>query len=484
MRLVFLVPLGFAAGAIACRLLLLHAPATFAVDLVQPLVVVTYWGSFGSLTWLALFVAIAIASVGYVFALCHPEHVILSRVRSANSLSKDEGRPSVVEGTPTVTMIYSALACGAALFFPVVFSSDIYAYAGYGSMALHGLNPYAHAAVTLRGPLMDAVLWQWGNPPPACVYGPAFLWFAQAIVAIFAALGPSAPLWAFRISACVALVLCAPLANAAFAHSSTRVRAAAVAGIVLNPVAIWAAAEGHNDVYLVAIVLAGFAVIARGRPFTGAVIVALSALVKAPGLLAAAAAPLMFAASRARSRVVAGSLLGLTAAAIIAWPAMLQLSRNAGHGSYFPQFSLQYALDAAFGATAALSLTAALAAALAIGGCVLLWKKDRSGAALLALALWIAIPNPYPWYALWILPAALLAWETPAAWAIVALTLGSVVRYLPDATTDLSTASSVAIALLPFVVAAAVFTACSKCLRSGLPENRTPAPDSALYRFP
>jgi hypothetical protein len=458
-RLAFLVPLGFASGAILCRLLLLKPPSTFAVDRAQPLAVVTYWGNFGALMFLALVVAIAIASVGYVFALRRRD-------------------------TLRTTVIWSALACTAALFFPVVFSSDAYAYAGYGLMALHGLNPYAHAAVTMRGPLMDAVLWQWGNPPPACVYGPAFVWFAQAVVTIFAGFGPAAPLWAFRIGACAALVLCAPLSNVAFAQCSARVRAAAVAGIALNPVAIWAAAEGHNDVYLIAIVLAGFALIARARPFTGAVVVALSALLKAPGLLAAAAAPLMFAGSRARSRVLTGTLLGLAVAAALGWPALLQLSRNSGRGIYFPQFSLQYMLNAAFGVPAAIVLTAALAATLGAGGCMLLWKKNRSGAALLALALWIAVPNPYPWYALWILPAALIAWETPAAWAIVALTLSSAVRYLPDATTDLSTPLSVEIALAPLAIAAAVFIACRRRLRSGLPENHTPAPDSALYRFP
>jgi alpha-1,6-mannosyltransferase len=473
MRLAFLVPLGFAAGAITCRLLLLHALTTFAVDRAQPLAVVTYWGSFGLTMWLALFVAIVIASVGYIACLTSP--------RLASVPDAARGRSTTLTMTTRSITICSALACGAALFFPVVFSSDVYAYAGYGLIALHGLNPYAHAVVTLRGPLMDAVLWQWGNPPPVCVYGPAFVWFAQAIVAIFGGFGPAAPLWALRVGACGALVLCAPLAYAAFPE---RTRAAASAGIALNPIAIWAAAEGHNDVYLVAIVLAGFALIVRGRPLTGAVVVALSALVKALGLLAAAAAPLMFAASRSRSRVLAGSLVGLGAAALIAWPALLQLSRNAGHGGYFPQFSLQYVLNATFGVSAAIALAVTLAAALAIGGCVLLWKENRSGFALLALALWIAIPNPYPWYALWILPAALLAWDTPAAWTIVTLALSSVLRYLPDATTDLSTPSSVAIALLPFAIAAAVFIACSRRLRSALPESRRTAPDSALYRFP
>jgi hypothetical protein len=409
--------------------------------------------------FLALLGAIAIASVGYIAGLVKLGRPSTTRIEDA-LLRMTPEKPATTPVKPTttiMTMIYSALACGAALFFPVVFSSDAYAYAGYGLMALHGLNPYAHAAVTLRGPLMDAVLWQWGNPPPACVYGPAFVWFAQAVVAIFIGFGPAAPLWAFRIGACAALVLCAPLADAAFGPFSSRTRAAAVAGIALNPVAIWSAAEGHNDVYLIAIVLAGFALIARARPFSGAVVVALSALVKAPGLLAAAAAPLIAAGRRTRFRILIGVLVGFDVVGFVSWPALVQLARGARHGAYFPQFSLQYALEAAFGASAALALTAALAATLVVAGCVLLWKKNRSGAALLALALWIAIPNPYPWYALWILPAALIAWETPAAWAIVALTLGSAVRYLPDSTTDVSRATGIFVALAPLAAAAITF---------------------------
>jgi len=463
-RLAFLVPLGFAAGAVLCRLLLVQAPAAFAIDRAQPLAVVTYWGSFGRLMFLALIFAVAIASAGYVAALCR-------------------GRNAPLRMTTSATMAYSALACIAALFFPVVFSSDVYAYAGYGFIALHGSNPYAHAAVTLRGPLMDAVLWQWGNPPPVCVYGPAFVWLAQAAVAIFGGLGAAAPLWALRVCSCIALVLCAPLASAAFARCSPRIRAAAVACIALNPVAIWSAAEGHNDPYLIAIVLAGFGLIARARPLTGAVIVGLSALVKAPGVLAAAAAPLMFNGDRARSRVLAGSLLGLAATAIIAWPVLAQLSRDAGHGSYFPQFSLQYALGVAFGTAAARWIAAACAAACATAGFILLAKRNPNCAALFASALWIAVPNPYPWYALWILPIVPLLLETPAAWAIVALSLGSALRYLPDATTDLSTGAGLAIALAPLAIASAVFIACSRRRRWDLPENRKPVPDSALYHF-
>ncbi len=451
MRLALLVPVGFAAGAIACRLLLVHAPRAFGVDLAQPLVVVTYWGNFGALMFLALFAAIAIASIGYIACLTPPRLASKPEAPfdSLRSLRTPAGHSTTLMMTTRPTMTYCALACAAALFFPVVFSSDVYAYAGYGLMALHGLNPYAHAAIAVRDPLIDAVLWQWGNPPPACVYGPAFVSFARTIVAIFVGFGPAAPLWALRVGACAALVLCAPLAFAAFPAST---RAAAALGIALNPVAIWSAAEGHNDTLLIAIVLAGFALLARGRPFVGAAVVALSGLVKAPGLLAAAAAPLMYASSSSRSRVWLGTALGLAATAAVAWPAFEQLSRDTGHGGYFPQFSLQYALNLFLGTPVTLAVTSAGAAVCAAAGVIMLRKKELQGAPLLALALWIAIPNPYPWYALWILPIAFVAWETPAAWTIVALTLCVAARYFPDATTDVPRAFSLAIVCSEFAI--------------------------------
>jgi hypothetical protein len=467
LRLAPLVPLGFLGGTLLARALLVHAPASIAVDRAQPLVVVTYWQQFGFVMWLALFIAIAVASVGYVAALVYARAWF-----------------DKLTMTLIVTMTLSALACVAALAFPVVFSSDAYAYVGYGWLALHGVSPYAHAPVTIRDQLMTAVLWQWGNPPPVCVYGPAFVWFAQTIVAMFQGFGPAAPLWALRVSACVTLVLCAPLAFYAFANFSPRTRLAAAAGIALNPVAIWAAAEGHNDVFLIAIILAAFALIARSLPLAGAFLLALSPLVKLPGLPAAAVAAFAYARDPSRfSRVLIGTIGGFALAAFAAWPALSQLSRNpVARGHYAPQFSLQYALSSTFSDSTAIAVTAALVVSCVIAGCILLRRRDVTGAPLLALALWIAIPDPYPWYALWILPVAFVAWETPAAWAIVALTLCAVTRYLPDATTDLSRNLSLAIVGAQLLIPAGVFIAGSMRSRPVLPENRTAALGSAFFR--
>ena len=428
LRVVF-VPLGFALGALLCRIWLAHPPAAYAFDLAQPLAVVTYWQRFGFLMWVALFLAVAIASVGYIAAL--------------NS------------STPLrMTIMMCALACGAALAFPVVFSSDAYAYALYGWMSLHGLSPYAHAAIAARSPLSNAALWQWGNPPPVCVYGTAFVWFSELLVAGFAHFGVSAALWSFRIAACASLVLCAPLAYAAFPG---RARAAAAAGIALNPIAIWCCAEGHNDVYVLAIALAGFALVRRSRAFAGAALLALSGLVKIPGLIAAAAATLAYWRDARFSRMFSGAAAGLAICILIGLPALAQLTRNASRGHYyFPQFSLQYVLATVLGDSAGVVLTAALVLACAGLGTVLAVKRNEDAPAVFALAVWFAIPNPYPWYTLWILPLAFLG-SAPARSAIVALTLFTMLRYLPDATTDIPAAPSDLIALAPIAAAAAAW---------------------------
>ena len=436
------------------------APASIGVDRAQPLTVVTYWQHFGAQMWLALALAIVVASIGYVGML-----------RAAST-------GSAALRYLSVTMVLSALACGAALLFPVVFSSDVYAYAGYGDMVLHGINPYAHARIAVHDPLLDAMVWQWGNPPPLCVYGPAFVWLAKAIVATFLPLGAAAPLWALRILACLSLILCAPLAYAAFAPFSRSVRLAAAAGIALNPGAIGSAAEGHNDSLALAIVLGGFALASRAAPFWGALIVALSALVKAPGLAAAVALGAASFSDRSKfARIASGAALGIAFVLALALPLEHGVRTQllpAGH--YFPQFSLQYV---------SVPLTIVVIGALLWAACM---PSTSSGSLRylrmtpVALAALLAVPNPYPWYAIWLLPVAFLAWESAAAWSLIFLSLLMALRYYPDATSaHLSRPLGVAIVALEFGVPLLLMAAHIWSARQGRREIRMPVPDFAPH---
>lgn len=460
MRVAALVPVGFAAGALLCGALLQRAPHEVATDLAQPLVVVTYWQQFGGAMWASLILAVAIATVGYIAVL-----------RSPCALR--------------ATIVTSALACAAALAFPVVFSSDVYAYAGYGAMALHGIDPYSHARIVLRDPLLDAVQWQWGNPPPMCVYGPAFVWIAREIVAIFLPLGTAAPLWALRIAACAALVACAPLAYAAFANRTSAQRLRAACGIALNPIAIWACAEGHNDVFMLCIVLAGFVLLRRNRAFAAALVIALSALVKAPGLLAAGGFAIASWHNRSRfGRVLSGTLAGIAIVAALALPLEYGVQAHlTPSGHYSPQFSAQALLALAVPVQFAAAITLLACAVAAIAGVRRLLAGRLDGALVLALAAWLALPNVYPWYAVWILPLAFVSWNSRAAWAIVAASLLVVLRYYGDATTDLSHGATIAIVLLQFGLPLALVTVPrTSRARRDLPEIRKSAPDFATLR--
>ena len=374
-----------------------------SAGLSQPLVVVTEWGANGAI--LVGFLLLAISAAGCVYG------VLLRR-----------GAFSSVAALTLTT----SLALAAAWCVPLIFSSDVYAYAAYGEMARLGLNPYARTFPIGGDALIQDAIWQWSGPYPVCVYGPAFVLLAKSVVGTFAWWGTLAQLQALRATASIALVACVPLAYAAYqGDRKSRLRAAATIG--LNPVAIWCAAEGHNDALALALVLMGFALLQRRLPAVGAAIVAFSALVKLPGIAAAGA----LAVVDRRARI--GAALGIAAVAFASLPMIAGIAtRLAPHGVYSPQASLQ-AIAAPLGPVPAL-LTAAIAASfLAARGLKLLRLAALEGWVWLGLAAWVLVPNPYPWYALWLLAIAALAPRRRVAATAILLSFTSLLRYVPDA---------------------------------------------------
>src|SRR5581483_9229595 len=57
----------------------------------------------------------------------------------------------------------AALALVAALTWPVLFSSDVYAYAAYGDEALRGIDPSAPLPAQVSDPILRAANWQWSG---------------------------------------------------------------------------------------------------------------------------------------------------------------------------------------------------------------------------------------------------------------------------------------------------------------------------------
>ena len=384
----------------------------------QPIVVVTDWGehAFGPLAVLIGF--IALAGVLYWRMLARGD----------------------VFSLPALIAL-ATLGLAAAWCAPVIFSSDVYAYAAYGELARLGLDPYVRVLHAGNDPLIANAAWQWSGSLPVCVYGPAFVALARSIVAATAPLGALAQLQALRLVASAAFLFCAPLAYAAF-EGDRRARLRAAATLALNPVAIWCAAEGHNDALALAVVLAGIALVRKRLFPIGAAIVALSALIKPQG----AAAAIALGASDRRAR--AGAAFGLAIVVVLWLPALAAIAKQvAPHGQYAPQASLQ-AVFAPLGAVPAIAVAAAVSIGLVVGGVRLLRGGRRDGWVFLGLAAWVLIPNPYPWYAIWLVALAAMAAHTKAWRVALLLSFSSVLRYLPDAIATPAPAGSVALGTL------------------------------------
>ncbi len=300
----------------------------------------------------------------------------------------------------------------------------MYAYAAYGEMARLGIGPYSHAPLPSGNALFDAAVWQWGNPPPICVYGPAFVAISDGIVSLTSRFAPLAALGALRVLSTCALLVAGALAYAAYdGNRAARLRAAVI--IAGNPIGIWCAAEGHNDALALCVALAGFA-LARASAPAGAALAALSGAVKGPGILAA----LPIALRDPRARI--GAIVGAVATILVSIPLLRAAATQvAPAGHYAPEASLQ----AIFGAFPPLAIAAALAAfvALARAGYVRIARGDAGGWPYLALAAWVLIPNPYPWYGLWLLAVAAVAPRSRASLVAIALSFTSLLRYAPDA---------------------------------------------------
>jgi len=416
------VPLAFAAGGAVVRLALQKAPHAIATDLAQPLPVVTAWHDYGGWMWAVLALSIAIATGAAIVAIAD------LRLRPP---------------TRIVTWAVFAAAAAtliAALAWPVVFSSEVYAYAAYGDLAARGLDPYVRNAVPPGDALAAAAAWQWGGVTPPCVYGPAFVAIAR-LVAL-----PALPAWAtllaFRLLACSAFLgAAAVLSTALGGIVPQRLRLAATAAFALNPVALWCVAEGHNDALMVLFAVGGAALARSRAALWGGFVIALASLVKAPGIALGAALAFWSAAPRSARRVAVG--LGVGCAVVLVWgvPAALRAVTEVGrHGRYAPQFSLQalagwlvHGIEPSSAVAWGAAITVAVCACFALVGLGALRARDASALAWFALAIWLALPNPYPWYALWVLPIAAVAIEQPPFTALWAATISIAVRYLPDA---------------------------------------------------
>jgi hypothetical protein len=326
----------------------------------------------------------------------------------------------------------AALALACALAVPLRLSADVWAYAAYGALLAHGADPWSHAyraadVAPFADPLLAAALRAWDGSLPRDVYGPLFTLSSAALVAVTRPFGPSGTVLAFRVLAALALLGCVALA------SRTRPRLAAL--LALHPVVLWSAAEGHNDVFWLALVLLSDR--ARGAPARLGALVA-AAAVKAVALIPLAAAlvalpqrgPLGCAPVRTRVAAASVALAALLAAYA---PLLWSVVRNGfDHGDGAPRVSLVH--GAALAAWSGSAVPLAVAVVLGLAACAAAVRAWRGGDALAGLALlgWTALPAPEPWYAVWLLSVVALAGRTPASAALLVASFTGLAGYVQD----------------------------------------------------
>jgi hypothetical protein len=399
-----------AVAALAVRALDASAPAALALQLAQPLKVLTGAGRFGALQLTILIAGLAAATVAY-------------RV----TIRKNPNRPATTLACAALALAVCAWAV------PIAFSSDVYAYAVYGEALLRGLDPFARLTLDASDPLFAAARVQWGASVPACVYGWGFVGAAASVLRISAPWGVTGQISGLRVLSSIAMLACGALTFWAISGDrARRLQAAALVGC--NPVALWCAVEGHNDALALAFGLLGCA-LAHRRPQLGAAVAGAAGAFKLPAVVAALPAGL-------RGRAWIGALAGVAVTVAASWPILAHWAAGTNaHGAYAPHVSLQALLFAVFapvlgrGTATAIAFFAAIAAAgiLARRTIVDLRNGRRQGWIRLVLAAWLLVPNPYPWYGLWLIAIATVAPETREARAAVWIPVAALLRYYPDA---------------------------------------------------
>jgi hypothetical protein len=209
-----------------------------------------------------------------------------------------------------LVVVSGALASLLLLLTPPTLSTDLYRYAVFGRMIVtRGLNPYVTPGNALAGDPILALADGTGIPT---YYGPLFT-DLSVLAALVGGAGPIRTALAFKLMATASGALAA-WAVVALARQQGRSGLLPLALVVLNPlVLLETPGNGHNEIVMMGLALAGLAIAGRGRPNLGFALLVCSVHIKwvtAPLVALVAIARLHDTAGlRARARQLAGMLL-------------------------------------------------------------------------------------------------------------------------------------------------------------------------------
>ena len=298
------------------------------------------------------------------------------------------------------------------LLAPPLLSADIFGYVGMARLpAVHHLDPYVFGTGAVPSDPIRTYL-RWRDARSA--YGPLFTALSELLVP----LGIAGAVWTFKwIAFLASLATVAMVWRLAERRGIDPRFAAALVG--LNPIVlVFEVGGGHNDALVVALTVAGIALIEGRRAVGGgAAFVVGAALKVTPGLLL----PFAFAGRPdRRPGVVAGALLAGLAAAAVALAAFgshafafLSTVPGAHGGVATHSVPNELALrltGAGLSPTARTAASVLAAAAIAVA----LWRAWRGAdwitcAGWATLALLLGTAWLLPWYATWLTPLAALS---------------------------------------------------------------------------
>jgi hypothetical protein len=355
------------------------------------------------------------------------------------------------EGLSARVVLMSIAALHAlVLLAPPLLSTDVFSYQAYARMgSLYGTNPYLYGphAIALD-PLYPFIGAKWVSTPT--VYGPVF----TVLTYVLAPLSIAASTLAYKaIAALASLAMVTLVWNAARLRGIDPVKAAALVG--LNPlIVVYGVGGGHNDLLMVALLVAGVSLLIQHRQRAGAGSIVLSA-----GVKLTAGVFLPFAIADARNSLKQGRvrdiLIGAaTAAALVAALSFAVFGSGPMHllgtvrqvQSEGDWHSIAGFIGTELG-LGAVGHAVALVLALMFAGvfCWLVrrvWRGELDwivGAGWAAAALLVSAASLLPWYVTWLIPLAAIGGDRRlwrAALVITGIVQGiQLIGYIPHGTT-------------------------------------------------
>jgi alpha-1,6-mannosyltransferase len=297
----------------------------------------------------------------------------------------------------------------------VVLSTDVFSYQAYGRMGtIYATNPYLHGPSTiLTDPLYPFIGSKWVGTPTA--YGPLFTALSYAL----AHLNISSSVVAYKSIATLAFLATVGLVwNAARLRGLNPVRAAIIVG--LNPLTVvWGLGGGHNDLLMLAPLLAGVYVLLQNRQATGGAMIAVAAAIKLTAGLLAPFALVRPQAHRRRLLLGAGVASALVAAlgfvmfgtGQLHLLATLRLNQADGNWQSIPGFISNELGLGDVGRLVGVLLGVAFVAVTA--WLLLLVYQGRldwiAGAGWATVAMLLTASSLLPWYIAWLTPLTALS---------------------------------------------------------------------------